>query len=82
MGCAKRGNGVRTTVGVWGNAFGVSQVRIVCGECENGVWNCLGRVEVAHGIVCEPRGWSLRVVTLAWEVCGSDEEGSVIVREQ
>ena len=82
MECGKRENGVRTAVGVWGNAFGVSRVRIVCGKCENGVWNGLGRVEVAMGIVCEPHGWGLRVVTLVREVCGSNEEGSVIMREQ
>ena len=43
---------------------------------------CVGRVEVALGMVCEPHGWGLRVVTLVWGVCGSNEEGSVIVREQ
>ena len=24
-------------------------------------------------MVCEPHGWSLRVVTLVWGVCGSNE---------
>ena len=82
MGCGKLENGVRAAVG------GVGQC-VWCGSSENGVWNmrdwcvdCLGRVEVAMCMVCEPHGWSLRVVTLVWEVCGSNEEGSVIVKEQ
>ena len=82
MGCGKRENGVRTAVGVWGNAFGVGRLRMGCGKCEIGVWIVSGRVEVAMCMVCEPHGWSLRVVTLVWGVCGSNEEGSVIVREQ